>query len=92
MNYLVERTPILKNNQNPYHPRFGFAPKTGIAFPKTGVLFLPCIKPQNLCPLVLQQALHSEKILYKVINENRISKVFVLCYVPGEKAWELELR
>jgi len=34
-----EHKPILKNKQNTYHPRFGFAPQTGIAFPKMGVLF-----------------------------------------------------
>jgi len=30
---------IVKNNENTYHPRFGFKPKTGIAFPKTGFCF-----------------------------------------------------
>jgi len=38
-NGIAQHRPILKNNQNTY-PRFGFIPKTGIAFPKTGVLFL----------------------------------------------------
>jgi len=32
--------PILKNNQNTHYPRVCFIPKTGIALPKTGVLFL----------------------------------------------------
>jgi len=32
-NDMAEHRPTLKNNQN-YHPRFGFAPKTGVAFPK----------------------------------------------------------
>jgi len=31
---------MLKNYQNTHCPRFSFTPKTGIAFPKTGVLFL----------------------------------------------------
>jgi len=31
---------MLKNNQNTHYPRFSFISKTGIAFPKTGVLFL----------------------------------------------------
>jgi len=39
---MAEHRPILKNNQYTYHPRFGFTPKTGIAFPKTEILFLPC--------------------------------------------------
>jgi len=29
-----------KNERSSHHPRFGFTPKTGIAFPKTGILFL----------------------------------------------------
>jgi len=32
---LYEPRTILKNNQSTYHPRFGFTPKTGVAFPKT---------------------------------------------------------
>jgi len=38
-NDMAEHSPILKNNQITYHPRFGFTPKTGIAFPKTGFVF-----------------------------------------------------
>jgi len=34
-NHMAEHRPILKNNQNTYHPRFGFIPKTGTAFSKT---------------------------------------------------------
>ena len=34
-----EHGSILKNHQNTYYPRFSVTPKTGIAFPKTGVLF-----------------------------------------------------
>jgi len=41
-NDMAERRPILKNNQNTYQPHLGFTPKTGIAFPKAGVLFLLC--------------------------------------------------
>jgi len=41
-NDMAERRPTLKNNQNALHPRFDFTPKTGIAFPKTWVLFLLC--------------------------------------------------
>ena len=40
LNDMAEHRPILKNNQNTYHPRFGSTPKTSIAFPKTLVLFL----------------------------------------------------
>jgi len=40
LNDMVEIMATLKNNQNMHHPRFGCTPKTGIAFPKTGVLFL----------------------------------------------------
>jgi len=36
---MAEHWPTSKSNQNTHHPRFGFTPKTGIAFPKTGVLF-----------------------------------------------------
>jgi len=36
---LYDNTGLSKNNQNTYHPRFGFTPKTGIAFPKTGFVF-----------------------------------------------------
>jgi len=39
---VVEHKSISKNYQSMYHPRFGFTPKTGIAFPKTGVSFLLC--------------------------------------------------
>ena len=35
----AEHRPILKNQLNTYYPRFSFIPKTGIAFPKTGVSF-----------------------------------------------------
>jgi len=34
---------MLKNYQNTHYPRLGLVPKTGIAFPKTGVLFLLCL-------------------------------------------------
>jgi len=37
---VAEHRPMLKNYQNT--PRFSFIPKTGMAFPKTGVLFLLC--------------------------------------------------
>jgi len=36
-NDMTELRPILKNDQNTYYARFGFTPKTGIAFPKMGV-------------------------------------------------------
>ena len=36
---MAERRPIFENNQNTYHTRFGFTPKTGIAFPKMGFYF-----------------------------------------------------
>jgi len=39
LNDMAERKIILKNNQNTHHPRLGFTPKTGIAYPKTGVCF-----------------------------------------------------
>jgi len=38
-NVAVQRA-ILKYNQNTYYPRFSFKLKTGIAFPKPGILFL----------------------------------------------------
>ena len=47
MNNTVEHTPILKNNQTTYHTNFGFTPKTGIAFPKTGFRFY-CEGSQNI--------------------------------------------
>ena len=39
-NDMAQHTSTLKNNQNTYYFRFRFTPKTGIASPKTGVLFL----------------------------------------------------
>jgi len=39
LNDMAEHKPILKNNQNTYHTRFGFTPKTGVAFPKTRFCF-----------------------------------------------------
>jgi len=36
----AEHRSILKNNQNTFYLRFSFTPKTGLSFPKTGVLFL----------------------------------------------------
>jgi len=38
-NDMAEHRSILKNNQTTYHPRFGFTPKTSIAFPKTRFCF-----------------------------------------------------
>jgi len=32
LNGMAEHMPILKNNQNTYHPRFCLAPKTGFLF------------------------------------------------------------
>jgi len=43
-NDMAERLPILKNNLNTYHSRFGFTRKAGLAFPETGVLLLLCSK------------------------------------------------
>jgi len=40
VNDMAENGPILKNNQNTFHPRFGFTPKTGAASLKRGVPFL----------------------------------------------------
>jgi len=37
---ISEHMPILKKKHNTYHRRFGFTPKTGIAFPKGFFLFL----------------------------------------------------
>ena len=39
LNDMAEHRCILKSNQNTYHPRIGFTPKTGIAFPKTAFRF-----------------------------------------------------
>ena len=36
-NDMAEHRPVLKNNQNTYYHRFSFTPKTGVAFPQTGV-------------------------------------------------------
>ena len=36
----AEHRSMLKNNQNTLYPRLSFIPKAGIAFPKTGFLFL----------------------------------------------------
>ena len=37
---VAEHRSMLKNYLNAHYPHFGFIPKIGIAFPKTGVLFL----------------------------------------------------
>jgi len=39
LNDMAEHRPILKNNQNTHHPRFGFTPKTGKAFPNMGFFY-----------------------------------------------------
>jgi len=39
-NDMAEHQLIWKNNQNTHCPRLSFTPETGIAFPKTSVLFL----------------------------------------------------
>jgi len=39
-NGTAEPRPILKNYQNTYYPCFSLSPRKGIAFPKTGVMFL----------------------------------------------------
>jgi len=36
---VAEQRPILKNDQNMYHLLFGFTLKTGVAFPKTDILY-----------------------------------------------------
>jgi len=46
-NDVAEHRSILKNNQNTYYPRFSFTPKTVIASPKTGVLFLLWMQSLN---------------------------------------------
>jgi len=38
-NDMAERRPIMKNHRNTYDHRFGFTPKTGIAFSKSGFCF-----------------------------------------------------
>ena len=48
LNDVAEHRYILKNNQDRFYPRFSFTPKTGIASPKTVVLFLPCIRTPML--------------------------------------------
>jgi len=47
-NDVAEHMPVLKNNQNTYHPRFGSTPKSSTAFPKTWVLFLLWAPPDVL--------------------------------------------
>jgi len=37
LNDVAEYKPILKNNRTTCRLRFGFTPKTGITFPKTGI-------------------------------------------------------
>jgi len=49
-NDVAEHRSTLKNNQNTYYTRFGFIPKTGIAFPKTSVLFLLRTQPKFFRP------------------------------------------
>jgi len=39
LNDVAEHRPILKNNQNTYHTRFGFTPETGTASPKRRFYF-----------------------------------------------------
>jgi len=39
LNDMTDHRLILKNDQNTYQPCFGFTPKTGVVFPKTGVRF-----------------------------------------------------
>ena len=41
-NDMAEHRRILKKSQNARYPRFIFTPKTGIAFPKTGVYSFNC--------------------------------------------------
>ena len=43
----VEHRSILKNKRNRYFPHFNFTPKTGIAFPKTNVLFSLYCQPRG---------------------------------------------
>jgi len=40
---VAELRPVLKNYQYTHYPRFSFTLKTGIAHPKTGVLFSLCL-------------------------------------------------
>ena len=60
-NDMAEHWPTSKNNQNTHHPRFGFTPKTGIAFPKTGVLFLLYNSYYFLLSTHLLHVLHRQK-------------------------------
>jgi len=52
---MAEHRPILKNDQNMYQPRFGYTPKTGIAFPKTGFCF-HCVLEKPLSSITLQNS------------------------------------
>jgi len=47
-NYMAKHRPILKNDQNTYHLRFGFLLKTGIAFSETRFRFY-CVCAIKLC-------------------------------------------
>jgi len=40
LNDMAEHMPILKNNLNTLHPRFGYTPKTGIA---SAIFCLNCV-------------------------------------------------
>jgi len=56
---------ILKNNQNTYYPRFGFTPKTGIAFPKQVFSFYCDVKV--FCLLQLSIVFYIGQILFRLL-------------------------
>jgi len=74
---MAERKPVLKNKQNTLAPRFGFTPKTGIAFPKMGVYFFLCplhaegrdgMLPPNTRKLLVNKVIGASNIIEKKIK------------------------
>jgi len=71
LNDMAEHRRILQSNKNTYLHRFGFIPKTGVAFPKTGFCFY--------CDLAITQTNQFANIeVYILMNPNK-NKIFYFC-------------
>jgi len=69
---VTEHRSTLKNNQYTYYPRLSFTPKTGIAFPKTGINLLVTLPQERL-----QRTLCDNELKIVVIN---LSVILALHY------------
>jgi len=77
LNDMTEHRLTLKNNQNKYHPRFGFTPNTGTSSPKRGFVFTKNCHPEK--NYFIKYALQSKKT--KRNTTTKMLRTYSLTYV-----------